>query len=74
MCRLAALTVLSDKKLTGNEVRPCASLAQHRRFVEPSLISCFVTLYSLCGNKILAEGTHAVAEALQVNWSLEELK
>ena len=45
-----------------------------KRFVEPSLISCFLTLCSLCGNKILAEGTHAVAEALQVNWSLEELK
>ena len=74
MYRLATLTVPSDEKLSGNEARSCASLAQHKRFVEPSLISCFLTLCSLCGNKILAEGTHAMAEALQVNWSLEELK
>ena len=49
-------------------------LCNVKRFVEPSLISRFLTLCSLYGNKISAEGTHAVAEALQVNWSLEELK
>ena len=45
-----------------------------KRFVGPPLTSCFLTFCSLSGNQISNEGAHALAEALQVNHSLHELK
>ena len=73
-CRLPYHTT-NDKKLPGNEAKLCASFTRKVKGVaEPPLISCFLTFYSLNGNKISAEGTRTLAEALQVNQSLQELK
>ena len=64
-----------DKKLPWNETRLCASFAHKvKRFVEPPLISSSLTFCSLSGNKISAEGTRTLAEALHLNQSLRELK
>ena len=38
------------------------------------LLICSLTFYSLGSSQITAEGAHAVAAALQVNQSLQELK
>ena len=65
----------NDKSLSCNEARLCASFAHKvMGFVEPSLTYCFLTFCSLSRNQISAEGTHALAKALHVNRSLQELK
>ena len=64
-----------DKELPWNETRSCASFAHKvMGFVEPPLISCSLTFCSLSGNKISNEGACELAEALQVNQSLQTLE
>ena len=45
-----------------------------KMFVGPPLICCSLTLCSLSENEISDEGARTLAEALQVNQSLQELK
>jgi len=45
-----------------------------KRFVEPPLISCFLTFCSLWDNQITDEGARVLGEALRVNRSLQKLE
>ena len=45
-----------------------------KMFVEPPLISCSLTFYSLSRNQISDEGARELAAALQVNQSLQTLE
>ena len=64
----------NDEKLPGNEARLCASFTHKvKSFVEPPLISS-LTFCSLSISQITDKGVFAVAGALQVNQSLQELE
>ena len=72
-CRLPYHTA-NDKKLLEKKLEFLHLTHKVKGSVEPAFISCFLAFCSLSGNKVTAEGACAVAAALQVNQTLQELK